>query len=490
MNPFQSSPGPEILAANKPKLPIEKTQQAQQMQGIGMPEQLAYTAAAHVTPEAFPTPAPSIGTQFQPNAATTEIVSGKPAGAAYDQNGQVTKPAGAFSIDANTVPSDAFSSNLTMQDVLARRSELEKAIQAEVGKAEVVSPEFTAANERLQRALVEGRAIQQSFVTGEIAPAGATGDFAQGIYSKRAGLNAIEADRANAALAVQQDIRQGNIAAANAKIAQVERQIQYQRDDEKGIADVMSVVAQSPDAPAGLLQKIQGSRNKFEAINLAGKYLQDPKQKYQLESLRLGNLLTEKSIAKVDFDMDMAERRLAQDAAGAAGKAVEEKAREVKGAKATFDALAGQISRLGDVIKHPGLSGAVGVKGYQRVTLNPTAEAQFTGYMKQLLSAETFAKISELKAQGVTLGPLTEKEWPKLESAASALNSWAEKDKDGNLTGKFIIDEASFKSELNNMIDARNKIQASLSDVVIDAEEDATLDQLTKPQFNGLDWFN
>jgi hypothetical protein len=106
----------------------------------------------------------------------------------------------------------------------------------------------------------------------------------------------------------------------------------------------------------------------------------------------------------------------------------------------------GLITKVGD-------ANAVGPNALSRMNLSNwfTGEkGDFIAGVQQLTSQETLNQLLTLKKAGGTLGALSEKELQTLQSSATKINSWAIKDKDGNVKG-YNTTEASFKTELERI---------------------------------------
>lgn len=125
------------------------------------------------------------------------------------------------------------------------------------------------------------------------------------------------------------------------------------------------------------------------------------------------------------------------------------------GAESTRQALEDKINGIDALIKSPGLNGVVGPNKLAR--FDPLAFNAFTGVqgdfiagVSQLTNKETLDSLLALKKAGGTLGALSEGEGKLLANAATKINSWAQKDKDGNVTG-YKTSEGSFKKELETI---------------------------------------
>ena len=119
-----------------------------------------------------------------------------------------------------------------------------------------------------------------------------------------------------------------------------------------------------------------------------------------------------------------------------------------------------------DLQKHEGLDESVGY-GLGRKALSPLNWAKkddFIGKVQQMVDTLTLNKLIEVKGQGATFGALSDSERAVIERAATPINQWVVKDKNGVVTG-YKISESKFKEELKR-IEAKYKKQAvnSLTD--------------------------
>jgi len=130
--------------------------------------------------------------------------------------------------------------------------------------------------------------------------------------------------------------------------------------------------------------------------------------------------------------------------------------------------------------KHEGLDESVGY-GLGRKALSPLNWAKkddFIGKVQQMVDILTLNKLIEVKGQGATFGALSDSERAVIERAATPINQWVVKDKNGVVTG-YKISESKFKEELKR-IEAEYKKQAvnSLTDN-IKMMSDGTYTQIT-----------
>ena len=122
-------------------------------------------------------------------------------------------------------------------------------------------------------------------------------------------------------------------------------------------------------------------------------------------------------------------------------------------ARAT-ETLQNKLNLIDGLITSPGMGGSVGAYGISRFTPFTADKAErqnFAAGVMQLISQDTLDTLLNLKAQGGTLGALSDQERQTLQSAATKIGSWIQRDKNGNPTGKFEISESFFKDELNKL---------------------------------------
>jgi len=129
------------------------------------------------------------------------------------------------------------------------------------------------------------------------------------------------------------------------------------------------------------------------------------------------------------------------------------------GANKAIDTTVGpnRMAREGMFVGIPGL---VGFGSSAEAMLNKATgrTQQLIGAVNQLVSKEFLSSVLNLKAQGGTLGQLTEREGEKLQNAATQIGTWEMRDKKtGQITG-YNIDEKSFAAELNKIKESTKAI--------------------------------
>lgn len=126
------------------------------------------------------------------------------------------------------------------------------------------------------------------------------------------------------------------------------------------------------------------------------------------------------------------------------------------------------VSYVNEIKNHPGKNSAVGINTYARGKLPITLpfglgfelpygidyltgkNSDFIGRVQQLVDTLTLAKLVEVKGQGATFGALSDSERAVIERAATPINQWVIKDKNGKVVG-YKIDQRSFDEEIKRI---------------------------------------
>lgn len=171
---------------------------------------------------------------------------------------------------------------------------------------------------------------------------------------------------------------------------------------------------------------------------------------------------------------------LGQETPTERAKREKEDAAALKEAQASLPIMRDKID-LVDVLKqHPGMAGTVGAYGLSRFTpftLDKSARQEFLGGVQKLVGGMTLDNLISAKERGATFGALSDAELSILAASASAINTWAIRDKNGQIIG-YEIGEAEFKKELDNIQNlTRRAMELSGASLIAD-DEDALLDQL------------
>lgn len=110
-----------------------------------------------------------------------------------------------------------------------------------------------------------------------------------------------------------------------------------------------------------------------------------------------------------------------------------------------------------------GIAGATGTApfGLGRVAILNRAEKQsFIGGVEKILSGLSLDALIKAKAAGATFGALSDAEMRILASSASKIGAWRVLDRNGNVTG-YNVGEEAMKTELNNIKKLMEKAQNS-----------------------------
>lgn len=115
-----------------------------------------------------------------------------------------------------------------------------------------------------------------------------------------------------------------------------------------------------------------------------------------------------------------------------------------------------KLNLIDEIMSSKGLSGTVGTRWFNRLTpgkLDKAEKKVFLAQVEQLVDVETLNKLIEIKQQGGSLGAISDAELRILQSSATAISKYIEKDKDGNPTGNIKISEKLFEDEVNKLKD-------------------------------------
>ncbi len=112
------------------------------------------------------------------------------------------------------------------------------------------------------------------------------------------------------------------------------------------------------------------------------------------------------------------------------------------------------IDQINTLITAPNTAGAVGATPHARITpfneVTTGAKSNYIANVQQVSQQLTLDALQNAKANGATFGALSEGELGLLSQSATKLNSWAIKDKDGNVTG-YNTNPATFNAELDKI---------------------------------------
>lgn len=230
----------------------------------------------------------------------------------------------------------------------------------------------------------------------------------------------------------------------NEKIKSEERAYEKEEKTSQAISD-LSITALQGGAPASVVAKIRASKTVEEAYGFAGKYgisLDDKIKQAQLNKLNAdggSEAPTIKTINGVDMQWD-------------GSKWVTPTGGNVSGDVTEILSLEDKIKKIDGIINNKGLAQSVGTTGLfgRGGTLKPGQKQNFIADVQQLISQETLDTLINLKAQGGTLGALSDQERIMLQNAATKIGFWKKEDKNGKVVG-YQANEKDFKAELKTI---------------------------------------
>ena len=279
-------------------------------------------------------------------------------------------------------------------------------------------------------------------------------------------------------------------AASNVKDLQL-KQLEQQQNEEKAIQNIGLKLAEYGQDPS----IIKNAKSLNEAIQLAGSRLQDPKSRLELEKIRLDMEKTRKEISLLGEPTP---------------KEKKEEADLLKTKEGQNQTLKDKLDLINIIEKSQGLQQRVGPNiqtrtpatfggGIKQIVTSPfgvgnliygglqeaTGQGQqFAGAVHRLASNEFLNALINAKGQGATFGALSDREGNALRAAATQLNDWEIKDKNGNGLGRWDIDEKSFLQEVNRI---KTLAQKALGNNIISQEENGTLNTIFSSDNQAID---
>lgn len=300
------------------------------------------------------------------------------------------------------------------------------------------------------------------------AEAGATSLTEGGQFSTKAVSGAvqsqIERERAIRALPVSAELQaaQGNLTAANNQLTTLVQLVQKDIDNKYQYQkDQINYAMQYADADQKAA--LQKQADALEAKKEANQNLTTLKQTFIEAAIKAGDYKTAGALAAATDTATL------QSLGGKIGGGTS--------SSGTLQQANSQsnIKNIDDVLKNPALSSAVGtsfitraptgflgtlgavasligipsvLKGtYEKLTGN---QQNFIAGVSQLQNQLSLDSLIQAKAKGATFGALSEGELNLLSQSATKLNSWAQKDSNGNVTG-YNASEKDFKAELDKI---------------------------------------
>lgn len=244
------------------------------------------------------------------------------------------------------------------------------------------------------------------------------------------------------------------------------QEIADKKEKEKAIQSVMMKAIEAGITDSKILTKISQSGDVQEALNIAGPKIaqfvaNDRALDIEYKKLQMANLRSEinnrgikdKQVKIVKINGE----DYIQNEDGTFSVPV------IKGQTvntAVTANLEDRVSQINKLITGVGTSGSsvVGPNVFGRsgenfaFLINPNRltgkEQEFVAGVHQIAAQEFVQSILNMKKQGGTLGALNQTEGEQMRQAATKLNDWEIKDKNGLGTGKWNISESAFKREL------------------------------------------
>lgn len=205
-------------------------------------------------------------------------------------------------------------------------------------------------------------------------------------------------------------------------------------------------------APTNLVQKAQSLYNNGasaqEIAKTLGSYSLSASERLDMEIKR----------ANID--------KIKEDALAQGIKLTKEELEKEEAKLAQIPVLEDKLRLINSIKTAKGLDSRVGINFATRrgfaISDAFGAGQDFAASVQQLTNAETLATLLELKKGGGTLGAVNEKEFETLRNAATKINSWEVKDKNGQGTGEWAIDEKTFLEEVERLQKSTENLYKSL----------------------------
>ena len=161
-------------------------------------------------------------------------------------------------------------------------------------------------------------------------------------------------------------------------------------------------------------------------------------------------------------------------------------AEATKQAELSLPVARAKVESIDNLLVHDGLNTSVGTSTLSRRFFGlggladklTGASQSFAGEVHRLVSGLSLDSLISAKARGATFGALSDRELTVLSNAATAINDWEIKDKNGNGKGVWNIDEKSFRTELNRIKELTNLAIIRSEGSLLDSEEESLLDSV------------
>lgn len=270
--------------------------------------------------------------------------------------------------------------------------------------------------------------------------------------------------------------------------------VKTQKEEDKAINDIGIKLA-GFGVDTQTIQKVMNAGSIDEAIALAGSKMQDPKDKVELENIKL-----DMALKKEEIKYKQKQTALLGEPTETEKKAV---VAAMKESKSSIPVMQDKIAAVDVLNSAPGLSSRVGTGILSRSpqgVLGTVGKAltvvglpgligdtyskltgsgqDFAGGVHKLVGGLTLQSLIDAKSRGATFGALSEGELNILANSASALNDWEEKDDKGNGTGFWNIDEKSFKKELDTIKTLTQRALTISQGQLLSPDEESLIDTI------------
>lgn len=238
---------------------------------------------------------------------------------------------------------------------------------------------------------------------------------------------------------------------------------------DKIAANTMYVNALQSRAPQSLISEakaiIDRGGSSSEVARVLGNYSmsQADKLDMQLKQAQISKIYSDINTPKEETPTQAKERQDKE-------KIAAQKAAQIPIIKEKIDL----VNKLKD---HAGLNTRVGPSaiGLPTRTFLGVGDAfgqgqDFAASVQQLTNQDTLTTLLDLKKSGGTLGAVSEKELDLLQKAASKINAWEVKDKNGVGKGQWNVSEKKFKEELDTVLKSSEALYQSLGGDKVQAE--------------------
>jgi len=249
-------------------------------------------------------------------------------------------------------------------------------------------------------------------------------------------------------------------------------------------------ISELPNA-SEIIDSINNAETKEEALAIATQYAQSPEAKLALKTAMLDYTLKQLDIVRKQKEIrllgeptpdDIKDINASMKEAEASLGVAQDKLDAIdilethKGMATTVGPT--RVGRKGSFVGIPGTSVQLGRSMQSMIAGAKGYEQDFAGGVHKLVSGLTLDSLIAAKARGATFGALSDTELEILANAATAINDWEIKDKNGIGIGQWDIDEASFKRELAEIKRLTTKAIAEYSGTIVPPNDASTIDEI------------